>query len=71
MISSAVCALTKLASRAAAARFAATANAAGSGGQAASWATRMVMSCRLGDSFMIVTVSVMYDISWVSSGQAR
>jgi hypothetical protein len=44
MISSAVCALTTLASRADAARSAAAANAAGSGWRPDSFATRIVMS---------------------------
>jgi hypothetical protein len=51
MISPAVCALRMLASRLAAA----AANAAGSVWRLASLATRMVMSCRLGGSFMCGT----------------
>ena len=62
MISSAVCALRMLASLAAAAWLAATANAAGSGWLSGSAGTRMVISCRLGGSYMLSTVSAVYDI---------
>jgi hypothetical protein len=62
MISSAVCALRMLASRLAAAWLAAAANVAGSGWRPACLATRIVMSCRLGGSFMCGTVNVVCDI---------
>ena len=63
MISPAVRAVRMLAFRAAAARLAVTANAAGPGWRPASAAIRMVMSCRLSGSFMLGTVCVVYDIS--------
>jgi len=54
----------------AAARLAAAANAAGSVWRPASLATRMVMSCRLGGSFMCGTVNVVCDISGLAEQAA-